>query len=142
MEQTTPVKIKRKTGPKGPRTWTARTIEALIPDMLAFAGKPSSLFLGEWLAKKGMHREMLREFISKNPKFADAHKLAQTMLEGHLIHKGYTANPAMSIFLLKSIHKHSDRQEIELSGEITEKVTVSFVDLKSKINPEVQDEAT
>lgn len=69
-----------------------------------------------------IHKDTLIEY-GKMDLFSDSYKKAKSIAENHLVNNALTGtyNSTVSIFLLKNNHNYTDKQEIEHSGEMTQK---------------------
>ena len=126
------------TNPGGsPKIRTEDKISAIADRMLAWAiSEPRSFYIAQFIEVEAIsgtliHKQRISEWENEHPKFAEVYKTTRCILEAHIGTCGMngTVPPAMSVFGLKQ-HGHTDKQEIEHSGEI--KSTVVQVELPKK----------
>lgn len=101
------------------RKYTAEFVNGLTDRLRLWCKNEKSLWLGEFAAENGMHRDRLLEIAEHNQEFADVFLLAKQVQENKLFRLGLSKkfNASMPIFALKNVAGWRDTQDITSNGK-------------------------
>lgn len=123
-----------------PVEWTEDRILELAAALEKWSQAHTSCYLETFCATHRTYPQRLSEFAEKNPKFAEALKVAKASCAAHLAEAtaGGEMPPAFGIFALKQ-HGWRDKHEVEHSGPsggaIPFQVTVNLVKPNGSTGP-------
>jgi hypothetical protein len=63
-----------------PKVYTKEYIDALIPDLLAWAKTDDAIIFNEWICTRGFHQQRCSEFCQVSTEFAEAYKQSKLMV--------------------------------------------------------------
>lgn len=115
--------------------WSKRKIVNIGKDLVEWLKQPGNYWFGGFCAQQGFHRQRLPEFADENPKFRRYYEQAKALQEEKLINLVIenNTNASFIMFLLKNISRDlRDKQDIELSGEIHQKIKNQEIGKMSK----------
>lgn len=124
------MKVKLKTGPKGPHTYTTEYCEELADKLLIYANEAPIPFLKDFCFKNGIPSGDFSEHAVKNEKLFGAYKVFKDKAEANLVIGALENrfNASMAFNTLKNISGWRDKTEHEHSGEINFKALLTNAD--------------
>jgi len=106
------------------KKWTDDEIMLVGDELVAWMKLPANYYITRFCTQNMICRQRIAEWAAKNEYFSQCLDIAKGIQESKLVDMGITngKNCGMAIFVLKNVAGMRDRQEIEHSGSIEERV--------------------